>query len=311
MTQLYELSVGPVNANYYQQQFQYFESLGKTAPTWNSGAAFFTLAWLLARKLWGPALTYIGLVCALVMLWWGGIHGQVPPLVEKGVIALALLMLFAIPGYLANGLYYHHVRDKTIDALTSSSSLELARLSLGAHAVSKSWVQTVVAVQAAVLALGALWWISQHWDWSDDAPESAPKAAVGAPQLNIPAVRSAANESSGLPYHLFEGDDIEPTPEQTPQLAPYAMPAPSTTPPAPGKFYVSAGAYAQLSNAERTARLLSQAGIAFTRYDTSTAKGTVTSLRIGPFDSRRQAEVTETKARHLGIDTQVYQQPRR
>jgi cell division septation protein DedD len=336
MTELYGLLIGPVRGAYYQRKFQTFESLGKTLPTWNAGAAFFTLTWLIARKLWGPAFTY--------MLWWGGIHDQVPRAVENSICALGILLLFALPGYLGNGLYYHHVRDRTIDALATARSLTVVREQLAAQGVTLRWIRSVVGAHVAILALLALWWWSQSWN-DTPAPEAVvAQATVGAPHLVIPPVRSVpasayddeppaatpapvappapapsvtAPAAPAAPAPVASSNRLVRLIEETPEAArpeptatSSALPPVDTRPLAAGKFYVSAGVYAQRSNAARAARSLKEANIAFMRHNIASDKGTLTGLRVGPFPNRQQAQLAEAKVRRLGIDTSVFQQPR-
>ena len=99
MPDLYRLRVGPLNAAYYQQQFSRFETLGKAVPSWNHGAAFFTLAWLVLRKLWRPAGIYAAVLLALVLLWAFGLHARVPMPVEAAICLFTLLLLCAVPGF--------------------------------------------------------------------------------------------------------------------------------------------------------------------------------------------------------------------
>ncbi len=47
------------------------------------------------------------------------------------------------------------------------------------------------------------------------------------------------------------------------------------------------------------------------RQTVSSNKGELTRLRIGPFDTRQQAEQAAIKAKRLRIDSSVFQQPKK
>ena len=194
MPDLYRLHIGPVNAAYYQRQFQRFESAGKATPSWNHGAAFFTLAWLLLRKLWRPAGFYAALLLATLALWWWGIHGRVPLAVEAPVCVVAALLLCVLPGLSGNALYYHHVRKSTLQTLTSATSLGQARVQLAEHAVTKERLQLVASIQALV-ALAVVFGVffQPGNTGSDPAPLAAAAVAPsGPPDLVIPSVADLA-----------------------------------------------------------------------------------------------------------------------
>ncbi|WP_239224979.1 DUF2628 domain-containing protein, partial [Comamonas aquatica] len=181
MPDLYRLSVGPVNAAYYQRHFQRFETLGKAVPTWNHGAAFCTLAWLVLRKLWRPAALYLCLLAALLLVWWGGVHGRLPLPLELALCLLVGMLLCVVPGTLGNALYYQHVRQHTLQTLTRASSLSQARAQLAEQAVTKDRLHTIAAIQALLLA--ALTGLVLH-QVKQGGPSEAP-APSGPPDLVI------------------------------------------------------------------------------------------------------------------------------
>lgn len=411
MPDLYRLSVGSVNAAYYQRHFQRFETLGKAVPTWNHGAAFCTLAWLVLRKLWRPAALYLCLLAALLLVWWGGVHGRLPLPLELALCLLVGMLLCVVPGTLGNALYYQHVRQHTLQTLTRASSLSQARAQLAEQAVTKDRLHTIAAIQALLLAaLAALTGLVLH-QVKQGGPSEAP-APSGPPDLVIPQVSSLAPTQpvAFTPAADHPADTapaapalslvtlaqaVPATPEAAPQVALVAEPAPAiapaaapaavpvpapalaavsppaapppapakkaVTPPAPvakapapakpdktektdkgsktakaekadkaskgapepkpapaaangrlvpGKFYLNAGVYAQAANVDKAVQQLQGAKLNALRQTVSSSKGDLTRLRIGPFDTRQQAEQAAVKAKQLRIDASVFQHPR-
>lgn len=415
MPDLYRLSVGPVNAAYYQRHFQRFETLGKAVPTWNHGAAFCTLAWLVLRKLWRPAALYLCLLAALLLVWWGGVHGRLPLPLELALCLLVGMLLCVVPGTLGNALYYQHVRQHTLQTLTRASSLSQARAQLAEQAVTKDRLHTIAAIQALLLA--ALTGLVLH-QVKQGGPSEAP-APSGPPDLVIPQVSSlaptqpvaftpaAAPPADAAPTApalslVTLAQAVPATPEAAPQTALVAEPAPAiapapapapapaaapaavsvpapalaaASPPAappapakkavtpaapaakapapakpdkaektdkgsktakaekadkapksapepkpapaaangrlvPGKFYLNAGVYAQAANVDKAVQQLQAAKLNALRQTVSSNKGDLTRLRIGPFDTRQQAEQAVVKAKQLRIDATVFQHPR-
>ncbi|WP_279844757.1 SPOR domain-containing protein [Comamonas aquatica] len=417
MPDLYRLSVGPVNAAYYQRHFQRFETLGKAVPTWNHGAAFCTLAWLVLRKLWRPAALYLCLLAALLLVWWGGVHGRLPLPLELALCLLVGMLLCVVPGTLGNALYYQHVRQHTLQTLTRASSLSQARAQLAEQAVTKDRLHTIAAIQALLLA--ALTGLVLH-QVKQGGPSEAP-APSGPPDLVIPQVSSLAPTQpvafTPTPAAVPPADTapaapalslvtlaqaVPATPEAAPKTALVAEPAPAiapapapaaapaavpepapalaaasppaapppapakkaVTPPAPavkapapakpdksektdkgsktakaekadkadkasksapepkpapaaanvhlvpGKFYLNAGVYAQAANVDKAVQQLQGAKLNALRQSVSSSKGDLTRLRIGPFDTRQQAEQAAAKAKQLRIDASVFQHPR-
>lgn len=392
MPDLYRLSVGPVNADYYQQQFNRFEALGKVIPTWNHGAAFFTLTWLLMRKLWRPAGIYAGLLGALLLLWWLGLHGRVPLQLEVTVCLLAVLLLCAVPGFMGNGLYYQHVRNQTLKTLTRASSIGQARAQLAQQAITKERFQLAVAIQSlAMLAVAAVLYFTldaaaqrpagaTHSGPPDlvipsasplpplepvaftpeqplpqpalpqpalpqaaasaietaPAQDNAPAALALAPSVSVaeqpstaaapPAPAAAAAAITPAPVAAAPEPAAPspakklaaPPPAAKPLPKPAAKPTPKPAPPPvasgqliAGKYYLNAGVYAQTANVDKAVKSLQAAKLNAVRQTVSSNKGELTRLRIGPFDTRQQAEQAAIKAKRLRIDSSVFQQPKK
>lgn len=75
----------------------------------------------------------------------------------------------------------------------------------------------------------------------------------------------------------------------------------------PGRYYLHAGVYADVRNVERNARALRQAGLPVVTQRVSGAKGELTRLRVGPFDTRAQAQQAQQTTNRLRLETSVMQ----
>lgn len=86
------------------------------------------------------------------------------------------------------------------------------------------------------------------------------------------------------------------TPAPTPRPSATATAAARTVPPASkasapaGRFFVSIGTYAELTNAAAAEKRVRQAGLPVVSFSSTTNKGTLTRLRAGPFNTRAEAE---------------------
>lgn len=74
----------------------------------------------------------------------------------------------------------------------------------------------------------------------------------------------------------------------------------------PGKYYLNSGIYAQADNAQRVTRRLRDAGQPVFTQSLESSKGEVTRIRVGPFDSRAQAEAAASKVQGLKLEAQVF-----
>src|SRR3989338_4966840 len=70
-TAMYRAAIGPVNLGYYLPLFSRFDAADRAGPSWNWGAALYTLNWMAYRQLWSAALAYAGGVVGLALLVFG------------------------------------------------------------------------------------------------------------------------------------------------------------------------------------------------------------------------------------------------
>ena len=74
----------------------------------------------------------------------------------------------------------------------------------------------------------------------------------------------------------------------------------------PGKYYLNSGIYAQADNAQRVTRRLREAGHPVFTQTRESSKGEVTRIRVGPFDSRAQAEAAASKIQGMKLEAQLF-----
>ena len=153
---LYEIFVGPRNAQYYRERFTRFESGGSSA-SWHWPAFFLTTGWLFYRKMWLWGLLYLlvlpillQVVAAIVAITVGpGVGGATYFVLWIG------LSLVAIPIFAAR-LYYGHARTKIARESVNNGSDEQLRLAV-ARAGGTSWVGVlVVFIVGGIFFLGIL-----------------------------------------------------------------------------------------------------------------------------------------------------------
>lgn len=77
---------------------------------------------------------------------------------------------------------------------------------------------------------------------------------------------------------------------------------------AKGRFYLSAGVYAQKSNADNVERILRNAGLPVQRQNVSGRNGELTRMRAGPFETREQAQNAQRKIQGQKLETSIFQQ---
>ncbi|MDH1702789.1 SPOR domain-containing protein [Comamonas terrigena] len=74
----------------------------------------------------------------------------------------------------------------------------------------------------------------------------------------------------------------------------------------PRKYYLNSGLYAHADNAQRVARRLREAGQPVFTQLLESRQGEVTRIRVGPFDSRAQAEAAASKIQGMKLEAQVF-----
>jgi len=332
---LYRAALGPVHAEHYLPAFARFDERGANGPAWNTAAAVGSLAWLIYRQLWGAAgefaaaLAVWALIAAGLAFW----VDFLPVGVRAGLALALLILLLLVPGLYGTALLHAQIRRRLIAAVQQAATMEEACILLrwqgDAHRRRGAWGVAGLLLISALLA-GWLWMAAPTLPVSpaalsnpmllvDLALAAGSPADVSAPaesQVKAPPVvtPATATEPPSLPV-------ITAPPAGTPEVVgvqaavPAGATALSTTATeSPGTgvavrvkgYGVSVGLFAVPENAERAQAKLVEAGLPVSSDPIESARGLLTRVRVGPFESRDQAQAAAERVRALGLDARVY-----
>jgi len=82
---------------------------------------------------------------------------------------------------------------------------------------------------------------------------------------------------------------------------------PASSPQAALQYYINVGLFANDWNARYAQAKLTDAGLVSFRQALMTGKGKLTRVRVGPFDSKAEADAAVKKIHELGLDAVVIQ----
>ena len=215
--ELYRAALGPIQVDDYLKTFTRFDAAGKVSPSWNWGAALLTLNWMAFRRLWGPALAYVGASTAACLLLFG-ILPLVYPMSHAGLwtmLALTVLVAVAVPGAFGNAWLYAACNKAMNAAYSASATQEEACALLRKSAVGRPRLGGLAAGNVALLAavtaivlswpsVGSLPLNSSRMEQARmqapsivtaaaSEPAAAPTAAASAPTMQPVAIASAAS----------------------------------------------------------------------------------------------------------------------
>ena len=339
---LYRAALGPVHAEHYLPAFARFDERGANGPTWNTAAALGNLVWLVYRQLWGAAGEFAVALGIWALIAYGlAAWVDFLPLGVRAGLALALLfLLLLVPGLYGTALLHAQVRRRMIAAVKQAATVDeactLLRWRGAAERRRGAW--GVAGLLLAALLAG---WVWVSWP----APSTASSAGSGAaapveqvspapaapPAEPLPATPSvtAPDTAAAAPIDAQPAAAQSLPPADSPPVLPAAAPtetqpssaasdaaappvAAAAEPAAPEvpvriKAYgVSVGLFAVAANAERVRRQLEAAGLPVLSDPIESARGPLTRVRVGPFDSRDQAQAAADRVRALGLDARVY-----
>ena len=159
---LYQAAIGPINTPRYLQLFTRFEAADRVVPSWNWAGSLCTLGWMLFRRMGLAALVYFGVAAAL-LLAAGVLVALVfrdAPELQWGVGLATALLLFLVPGILADTWLYTHTRKRMARALADSANWTEAAALLGRQAVAWPHAAWIALAHAGVLGGLAAAWLS-------------------------------------------------------------------------------------------------------------------------------------------------------
>ena len=315
---LYRAAIGLVNTDYYLPIFSRFEAADRAGPSWNWAASLYTLNWLVFRRLWGAALVYVATVggAALTLLGIGRLIFQYSEATELGLLAALIALGFVVPGLYGNALLHAVSRKKMARALSESATLREACARLNQQASSRRrFIWQALANGALAGAAAAVYILTpsagglplrtpQGGAVQSLAPNLAPSAATDASALTaVPILPAAAPAQPALqaPDTVLCTDCLH--------NATSEKPSPSAS--APGtaqRFYINVGLFAVSTNARNAHAKLLDAGLTAYTQELQTAKGKRTRVRVGPLQTRLEADAVADKIRALRLDAVVLQQ---
>ncbi len=188
ITSLYRAALGPVNTERYMPVFARLDAVGRTLTSWHWSACFFTLGWMVFRRLWGAALVYVAAAEGVALLVFGVGRPllQWPQAVEWGVVGAFAVVGSVIPGLYAHAILHADIRKRVTSALAASANIPQACDLLASQAVSRKRLHGVIGGHALIVAAALLAYVLFPQGLFD-APAAQPAAA--APQ---PASRAAS-----------------------------------------------------------------------------------------------------------------------
>ena len=182
ITSLYRAALGPVNTERYMPVFARLDAVGRTLTSWHWSACFFTLGWMVFRRLWGAALVYVAAAEGVALLVFGVGRPllQWPQAVEWGVVGAFAVVGSVIPGLYAHAILHADIRKRVTSALAASANIPQACDLLASQAVSRKRLHGVIGGHALIVAAALLAYVLFPQGLFD-APAAQPATAAQEP----------------------------------------------------------------------------------------------------------------------------------
>ena len=327
-TALYRAVIGPINNDYYLPIFQRFETHDRVSPHWNWAASLYTLNWMVYRNLWRTAFAYAAILLGTVLLVFGlgDMLFQFSETVQVSLWATLGLLSMVIPGFFGNAILHTACRNNMARALTESRTMKEALALLNQQASSRRRFIGLVLVNLLLTSgvAGAYLLLQQAPHAQNTAQNTNGVRNVVAgntldasikpapPQLQVSAPVAALPPMPTVSAPIPEPEAVKVNttiPDASPDPIPETLPAPAKATPKvlKKKYYINVGLFAQELNAATAHTKLLNAGLNASTEELTTAKGTRTRVRAGPFKTRSEAEAAVQKIRLLKLDAIVVQ----
>ena len=196
--ELLKIFVGPKNPHYFTHAFKEFAADGRAI--WNWPVLFFTLPWLLYRKMWLYSLSYlIGVPIVLIII------ARVAALaIGSGADVSIYYVPYFVVGFIlapmfATRLYYGHARKKIRDIKVRTPSVDEQRLEV-ARAGSTSVFGGFAAAFLSLIGILAALAIPGYSDYTVRAQVSE--------GLNLSGAAKASVSEYYLDHNQFPSDNV-------------------------------------------------------------------------------------------------------
>lgn len=325
-TELYQAVIGPRSQDYYLLRFSAFDADSKRRVTWHWPAFLSTLNWLVYRRMWGWALGYaaVATAAALAIFGLGKLVFNYSDSTTKVLAALFLLAAFVLPALLANAAYYRFCKTKIAKAVAASADLPQAYERLAKEASTKKRWIVLALMNVGVLALIAV--VASRLPKLNPAEKKLPlttktaqapvAAASKAKPAGLPpvAMPAAAPASAPVGAPAVASTPVTATATSSAQAPPAAAakPEPSDKPQKPGsvgvtanqadrRFFIQVGAFANAANVARAQEKVEAIGLTPFTQPVETPQGRLIRVRLGPFDSKAEANQAAAQIRATGL----------
>ncbi|MBK7050126.1 MAG: hypothetical protein RL710_1525 [Pseudomonadota bacterium] len=220
-TELYKSVIGPVSQSYYLRVFAHFDAKGKPGILWHWSAFFYTLNWLIFRKMWGLAAWFAGLslVFTLAVFGIGKLVFGYSETTEGILTGVSVLLAFVLPGLFANAAYYRFCERTINSVLVTGVGVPGACEVLTQRASTRKRLLGLIALNgvALVMLFALLAWVpggTLVGKIPSMATTVPPEPIEGAEPVQLPALATSAASSAAVAADSASAGASDPAPVQ-------------------------------------------------------------------------------------------------